>query len=51
MSLPLHAALAVKLLFWLLALVVFFRLLAQHSRFAGSQRRKLLAAMVLGALA
>lgn len=51
MSLPLHAALAVKLLCWLLALGVFFRLLAQHSRFAGPQRRKLLAAMVLGALA
>jgi len=51
MSLPLHAALAVKLLFWLLALVVFFRLLARYSRFAGPQRRRMLGAMVLGALA
>ena len=51
MSLPLHAALAVKLLCWLLALAVFFRLLARHSGFTGPQRRRLLGAMVLGALA
>lgn len=51
MSLPFHAALAVKLLCWLLALAVFFRLLARYSRFTGPQRRRLLAAMVLGALA
>ena len=50
MSLPLHAALAVKLLCWLLALVVFFRLVAQHSTLVGPDRRGLLAATVLGAL-
>ncbi len=51
MSLPLHAALAVKLLCWLLALAVFFRLLARDSGFEDPQRRRLLPAMVLGALA
>ena len=51
MSLPFNAALAVKLLCWLVALAVFFRLLARYAGFAGPQRRRLLTAMVLGVLA
>ena len=50
MSLPVYAALVVKLLWWLLALIIFLKLYARHTPFVDADPRRMVAAMVLGAL-
>ena len=50
MSLPVYAALVVKLLWWLLALIIFLKLYARHAPFVDADPRRMVAAMMLGAL-